>query len=90
MEHQELRKHLQHIQDEIQNAQSTDAEGSRMLSDLEQDIRAFLDNPDGKAEALHPSLVERLQGTLYHFEATHPGLTTAITRLLSSLSSAGI
>jgi hypothetical protein len=39
---------------------------------------------------LHPSIVQRLEGALNHFEVTHPDLTTMISKLLDSLSNAGI
>ncbi|MCX6039132.1 MAG: DUF4404 family protein [Chloroflexi bacterium] len=39
---------------------------------------------------LHPSIVQGLEGAVNHFEATHPDLTMLISKLLDSLSNAGI
>ena len=90
MDDKELREHLQNIRNEIDSTQATDGEGSRLLQDLDADIRAYLDRPEGDADPLHPFFIQRLQGALYHFEATHPNLTSAISSLLNSLSSSGI
>jgi hypothetical protein len=90
MDNEELRKLLQQLHDEIKNARQVDEKGSQLLRDLDMDIHAFLDRSEGAPAPLHPSFVKRLEGSLYHFEATHPSLTTVISRLLAGLSNAGI
>jgi Domain of unknown function (DUF4404) len=90
MDNNELRKHLQQLHDEIKNTKTVDEKGDKLLRDLDEDLRAFLDRPESDPSSLQPSLVQRLEGALYHFEATHPGLTTLIGKLLAFLSNSGI
>jgi hypothetical protein len=87
MDNQELSKLLQQLHDEIKTTQVVDEKGTDLLRDLDEDIHALLerskDNPDQTS-------VQRLEDVLYHFEATHPSLTELISKLLESLSNAGI
>ncbi len=90
MDNKELRKLLHQLHDEIKNTQAVDEKGSELLRDLEGELRALLERSEGKPVELHPSIIQRLQGALNHFEATHPDLTMLISKLLDSMSNAGI
>jgi hypothetical protein len=90
MDTKELRTLLQQIHDEINNTQTVDVKGGELLRDLEGDIRALLERSEENPVQLHPSFVQRLESTLYAFEVTHPTLTMLISKLLDSLSNAGI
>jgi hypothetical protein len=90
MDNKKSRKLLQQLHDEIKKTRAVDEKGSALLRDLEGDIRALLERSEGSPVQVHPSIVQRLQGTLDHFEATHPDLTLLISRLLDSLSNVGI
>jgi hypothetical protein len=90
MDDKELDKLLQQLHDEIQNAQTIDEKSSELLRHLEGDIRTLLDRSAGSPIKVHPSIVERLESALNQFEVTHPDLTTLISRLLDSLSAAGL
>jgi hypothetical protein len=90
MGNEELREHLQEIHQEIEKTQTVDKNGSELLRDLDMDIRALLERSGELPGQLHPSLVRQLEGALNHFEITHPDLTLLISRLLESLSNAGI
>jgi len=90
MEHNDLWKLLNQLHDEIHNAQEVDEKGSALLRDLDGDIRALLERSEENPAPLHPTFVQRLEGTLYHFEVSHPRLSTMITRVMDSLSNAGI
>lgn len=90
MDNKKSRKLLQHLHDEIKKNRAVDEKGSALLRDLEGDIRALLERSEGSPVQVHPSIVQRLQGALDHFEATHPDLTMLISKLLDSLSNAGI
>ena len=90
MDDNKLRNLLQEVHDEINNTQSVDEKGSELLSDLEGDIRGLLERSGETPVDVHPSVIEDLEHTLFHFEVSHPGLTTLITKLLDSLSNAGI
>jgi len=90
MENKELNNLLQQLEKEIKNTQSVDDEGRVLLNDLEGDIRNLLERSGESPMQLHPSIVQSLKDSLDHFEVTHPELTALISRLLDSLSNAGI
>jgi hypothetical protein len=90
MDYKELRKLLHQLHDEIKSTQTVDEKGTELLRDLEGDIRDLLERSEGNPVQLHPSIIQRLEGALNHFEVTHPDLTTMISKLLDSLSNAGI
>ena len=90
MDNKELRKLLDQLHDEIKNTRAVDEKGSELLRDLEGDIRTLLERSEENPIQLHPSIVQRLEGALNHFETTHPDLTMLISKMLDSLSNAGI
>jgi hypothetical protein len=90
MDNTELRKLLEQLHEEIKKTQAVDKKGGELLRDLDGDIRALLDRSDENPEPLHPSVVQNLEGTLDHFEVSHPTLTAQITRVLEFLSTSGI
>jgi hypothetical protein len=90
MDDNELRKLLNQLNDEIKNTRTVDEKGSELLRDLEEDINALLERSGENPVQVHPSIVQRLKSALSYFEVTHPNLTTVITKLLDSLSNAGI
>jgi hypothetical protein len=90
MDNKISRKLLHQLHDEINNTLTVDEKGSALLRDLDGDIRALLERSEGNSGQVHPSMVQRLQSALEHFETTHPDLTLLISKLLDSLSNAGI
>ncbi len=90
MDDNELRNQLQNLQDEIKNTPAVDDKGAQMLRELDADIRALLERSAESHLQIQASFTQRLEGTLYHFEVTHPDLTALISRLMESLSNAGI
>jgi hypothetical protein len=90
MENEELRKLLQQLHDEIEKTQTVDEKGTEILSDLDGDIRALLERSEWQLTPIQPSIVQRLDAVLLHFEVTHPDLTVMISKLLDTLSNAGI
>jgi hypothetical protein len=90
MEDQELRKLIEQLHAEIQNTHSVDKKGQELLTHLEADIQELLDRAEGNVRPVHPSTIQRMEDGLSHFEATHPALTTLLSRLLESLSNVGI
>jgi hypothetical protein len=90
MENEELRKLLQQLHDEIEKTQTVDEKGTEILSDLDGDIRALLERSEEQLTPIQPSIVQRLDAVLLHFEVTHPSLTVMISKLLDTLSNAGI
>jgi hypothetical protein len=90
MDNKELDKLLRKVHDEIQKTRSIDDKGSELLRDLEGDIRTLLERSQETPVQVHPSITQRLELAVTEFEITHPHLTTLISSLLDSLSSAGI
>lgn len=90
MENEELRKLLQQLHDEIKNTRTVDEKGTELLTDLDEDIHALLERSDDNSSPIHPSIIQRLDAVLLHFEVTHPDLTVMISKLLDTLSNAGI
>ena len=90
MDSQELRKLLDELHDEINSTQTVDKKGIELLRDLEGDIRALLERSEENPEQLNQTIVQRLESALDHFEVSHPDLTMLISKLLESLSNAGI
>jgi len=90
MENQEIITLLQQLHDEIKNTRAVDEKGTGLLRELEVDIHALLERSEENPSQLHQASVQRLEDTLYHFETTHPNLTLLVSKLLESLSNAGI
>jgi len=90
MDNKELDELLHKLHDEIQKTRSIDDKDSELLRDLEGDIRTLLEKSQGGTIQVHPSIQQRLELAVNHFEVSHPDLTTLISNLLDSLSSAGI
>ncbi len=59
-----------------------------LLRELSADIRELLERAESKQPA--PSMMDRIESSIEHFEVTHPDLTTALSSLFSILSNAGI
>ena len=90
MDDQELRKLIEQLHTEIQNTHTVDKKGQELLLQLESEIKELLGRADGNVTPVHPTTIQRLEEGLSHFEATHPALTTLLSRFLEALSNAGI
>jgi Domain of unknown function (DUF4404) len=90
MEDQELRTLIEQLHAEIQNTHTVDKKGQELLSHLEADIKELLSRADGAVTPVHPNTIQRMEDGLSHFEVSHPALTNLLSRLLESLSNAGI
>jgi len=90
MDNNNLQKLLEQLHDEINNTKMVDDKGSELLKDLEEDIRSLLIRTKDHYEDLNPSIIHRLQDSIYHFQVDHPTLTNIISEILETLSGAGI
>jgi hypothetical protein len=90
MDDKKLRKLLEGLRDEIENAGKVDEKGRALLIELDVQIRELLSRSESAPLIPKPVLRHGLENALRHFEVTHPELTTAISRLLETLSNAGI
>ncbi len=91
MADQNLRDLLEQLHKELERTDTVDEKGNEMLRHLDADIRNLLkrSSPGAEIEADEP-LLDRLQDTIDHFEATHPRLTTVLSEMMTILSNAGI
>ncbi|MBI5945812.1 MAG: DUF4404 family protein [Chloroflexi bacterium] len=87
MNNQKLDELLANLHKEIEGIQSVDEKGQELLRDLSADIQELLERAEKKAA---PSMLERMETSIDHFEVTHPELTSALSSLFTILSNAGI
>jgi hypothetical protein len=90
MDEQELRKLLEQLHSEIEHTETVDAKGSDLLRDISIDIRALLERSANEQAQLQPSTLQTLADTISHLEVTHPTITNTLSKLLETLSNAGI
>ena len=88
MNNQNLDELLTKLHKEIEGIQSVDEKGQELLRDLSADIQELLERAEEKKAA--PSMLERKETSIDHFEVTHPELTSALSSLFTILSNAGI
>jgi hypothetical protein len=84
------RELLQQLHDEINKTQTVDEKGKELLRDLDADIRNLLARSEEHPGQAQSSIVQTLESTISHFEVTHPELTVLVSKLLATLSNAGI
>jgi hypothetical protein len=88
---QNLRELLERLHNELEQTEAIDENGNEMLRHLDADIRQRLESSGAKKEpGADDPIFERLQGTIDHFEATHPSLTLTLSEMMTILSNAGI
>jgi hypothetical protein len=88
MKDPELYRLLQELRKEIETTEHADAEEQALLRDLGAHIDQLLARSEN--EDVHPNTVQQLQDTLDTLEANHPTLTAMLSKLLTTLSNAGI
>jgi len=90
MDDQELRSLLEQLHTEIESSATVDEKERELLQHLGADIRALLARSESEENPPEPSVVKRLEDAVDHFEVTHPDLTMLLSKLLETLSNAGI
>ena len=91
MADQNLRDLLEQLHKELERTETVDEKGNEMLRHLDADIRTLLKRSGaGTPIDADEPMLERLQDTIDHFEATHPRLTTVLSEMMTILSNAGI
>ena len=88
MDNQEIDELLEKLNKEIEGIQPDDEKGQELLRELSADIRELLERAESKQPA--PSMMQRLEAAIDHFEITHPDLTAALSSASAILSNAGI
>jgi uncharacterized protein DUF4404 len=88
MPEKDLTKLLEELRAELGSTQAVDEKGRELLRALNGDIQNLLErSEDGDSD---DSLLERLQESIDHFEATHPTLTSTLSHIMTALNNAGI
>lgn len=59
--------------------QPDDEKGQALLRELSEDIRELLERAESKQPA--PSMMDRLEASIEHFEVKYPDLTAALSSL---------
>ena len=90
MDNQELGKLLEQLHSEIEHTESIDEKGRERLRDLAADIGDLLARSDNEQTQAQESVLERLEDSISYLEVTHPTLTQTLSRVLETLSNAGI
>lgn len=90
MDNQELGKLLEQLHSEIEHTESIDEKGRELLRELGSDIRELLARSEDEQAQAQPSMIEQLEDTISRLEVTHPVLTSTLSRILETLSNAGI
>lgn len=91
MDNQEIPTLLEQLQSEIAKIDRVDAKGRAMLRELDADIHELLARSNDEVQIQpNPAILRGLEESINHLEATHPSLTTLLSRLLETLSNAGI
>jgi hypothetical protein len=90
MDEQGLRTLLEQLHAEIEHTQSVDEKGRDVLRDLGSDIRELLARSEADQTQAEQSLLGRLEESISYLEVTHPTLTNTLSKILESLSNAGI
>jgi len=89
MTDQNLRELLEKLHHELERIESVDEKGNEVLRQLDADIRNLLKRSGAKVET-DESMLERLQDSIDHFEATHPRLTMMLSEMMTILNNAGV
>lgn len=88
MKDQELRKLLEELHTEIEHTETVDETEQELLRDLGTHIDKLIERSEN--ERVHFTTIEQLEDTLENLEVNHPTLTAMLSKLLATLSNAGI
>lgn len=90
MDKQELRKLLDQLHSEIENAESIEDSDREQLRHLAGDIGDLLARSSSRTVKAQPPLLERMEDSISYLEVTHPTLTQTLSKIIETLSNAGI
>lgn len=90
MNEQNLRNLLEQLHHELENNQNIDENGRDLLRHLGSDIDEFLERAGTAQSTAEQTLLQRLEDSIRYLEVTHPAITNTLSKILESLSNAGI
>jgi F0F1-type ATP synthase membrane subunit b/b' len=86
---QELSATLEHLHEQLRDAQNLDPDVQARLRDALREIEDTLEEAGERGEE-EPSLGERLTELARQFEESHPNLAAAVGRVVDTLANLGI
>ena len=90
MDQEELKKSLQQLREELQQAEGEEVPNRALLAGLRDDIERVLDEQDEESRPEDPSFLERLEDAFAELEVTHPRVTITLNHVINMLSNMGI
>lgn len=90
MKNDSVRVKLQGLYAELKNTRSSDRQTQERLRSLTAEVKDTLDHFDELRPDQQKGILARLEGAVEHFEASHPGLTSVLNDVISSLANWGL
>ncbi len=90
MKNENVREKLEGLYTELKKTRSTDRKTRERLRALTEEVKDTLDRFDNLQPDQQKSILDRLEGSVEHFEASHPELTSVLNDVISSLANWGI
>ena len=90
MNEEHLQERLQRLHAELQQVESVDAHGRKVLEQLNGDIQELLAHSGRHETHKYARLGERLRIGVEHFEASHPKVTLLMGQVADILAKMGI
>jgi hypothetical protein len=81
---------LEELRTELEKTGTVDEKGRALLRDLRADIEVLLERSGEPPRSSDDTTIGRFRAAIDHFEVTHPSLTAALSRMMDTLSNAGI
>ena len=76
---------LSRLRADLKRAQTADPTSRRLLQELSDELRSFVDQDSTKTTDDYRALKDRLTGAVALFEGSHPELTRSIEALVDTL-----
>ena len=87
MDQEDVRQSLQKLDTELEQTKATTPAQKEAIDNLHADVKQALATPES---ADGRSLLARLEASLVHLGAEHPGLGMAVQEAIATLSNAGV
>lgn len=86
----ELQSLLKKLKLEINNIKLVDKSSIEMLNKMKKEIDTALERNEAEQGIEKSSLIERLEKSVEHFEASHPELTAKMNNVINFLNNVGL
>ena len=86
----ELQGLLKKLKLEINNIKLADKSSIEMLNKMKKEIDTALERSEAEQDIEKSSLIEKLEKSVEHFEASHPELTAKMNNVINFLNNLGL